>query len=137
MTPEQRIRAYFDACTHGDGASIGAHFTADATIYDTNVPPVRGRDAIGRFWVRVREKWGGAAWHVDAVLANGDRAAIEWTMTGHDAASNSAFAVRGAEWYRFDGGLIAEIRQYWTFNARAPGSQLLGYTYDDVARLQS
>ena len=132
MSPEQRIRAYFDACTHGDATAIGAHFTDDATIYDTNVPPVRGREAIGRFWVRVRAKWGGAAWYVDAVLAEGDRASIEWTMTGRDATSGDTFAVRGAEWYRFEGGLVAEIRQYWTFVANAPGSQLLGYTYDDA-----
>ena len=135
MSPEQRIRAYFDACTHGDAAAIGGHFTPDATIYDTNVPPVQGREAIGRFWVRVREKWGGAVWQVDAVLAASDRAAIEWTMTGRDPATGNAFNVHGAEWYRFADGLIAELRQYWTFDATAPGSQLLGYAYGDAARL--
>lgn len=142
-----RIRAYFADCSHADAAAIGMHFTVDAVIYDTNVPPVRGRDAIGRFWVRVREKWGGAEWHVDAVLEDGDRAAIEWTMTGRtpvQAASaeavgagagtgasevGRAFAVRGAEWYRFEGGLIAEIRQYWTFDPASPGSQLRGFPY--------
>lgn len=125
----QRIAAYFDACTHGDAAAIAAHFTADAVIFDTNVPPVRGRDAIGRFWVRVRDKWGGAAWQVDAVVAEGDRAAIEWTMTGRVVATDAPFAVRGAEWYRFEDGLIAEIRQYWTFDPAAPGSELVGYPY--------
>ncbi len=127
MPAEERIRAYFTDCSQGDAAAIAAHFTEAAVIYDTNVPPVQGREAIGRFWVRVREKWGGAAWQVKAVLATGEHAAIEWTMTGRQRVSGVPFAVHGAEWYRFEGGRIAEIRQYWTFDPRAPGSGLLGY----------
>ncbi len=127
---EARIRAYFAACGQGDAAAIAAHFTDDAVIYDTNVPPVRGSAAIGQFWVRVREKWGGARWQVDAVLAEGERAAIEWTMTGRHPARGERFAVHGAEWYRFEDGRIAEIRQYWTFDPAAPGTGLVGYPYE-------
>jgi ketosteroid isomerase-like protein len=128
--PEARIRAYFADCGHGDAAAIAAHFTDGAVIYDTNVPPVRGSEAIGRFWVRVREKWGGATWQVDAVLVDGERAAIEWTMHGRQPAGGEPFAVRGAEWYRFEAGRIAEIRQYWTFDPASPGTGLVGYPYD-------
>ena len=37
-------------------------------------------------------------------------------MTGTDPRSGRAFMFRGSEHYRLDGGLIAEIRQYWTFD---------------------
>ena len=60
MSPEQRIRAYFDACTHGDRPVLGS---------------------------RTRE----------------------------------------VGWYRFEDGLVTELGQYWTFDANAPGSQLLCY----------
>lgn len=124
-----RIRAYFIACSSGTAADVACHFTEAATIFDTNVPPVHGREAIGRFWVRVREKWGGASWHVDSLIVNGDAAAIEWHMRG--CAGGGEFVVYGSEHYRFADGLIAEIRQYWTYNPRSPGSALLGYAYPE------
>lgn len=124
-----RIRAYFIACTSGSAADVASHFTEAATIFDTNVAPVHGREAIGRFWVRVREKWGGASWHVDSLIVAGDAAAIEWHMRGR--AGGDEFVVRGSEHYQFTAGLIAEIRQYWTYNPQSPGSALLGYRYPD------
>ncbi|MPY92028.1 MAG: hypothetical protein GEV08_02890 [Acidimicrobiia bacterium] len=111
----ERIRAYFADCTSGSAADIARHFTEDAVIYDTNVRPVRGATAIGSFWVGVRERWRGAAWSVESVVADGDAAAIEWAMTGSDA-DGRPFTVRGSEHYAFAGGRIAEIRQYWTFD---------------------
>jgi hypothetical protein len=124
----ERIRAYFEACGRGSAADITSHFTAEAVIYDTNIEPVRGADAIGEMWVKVRERWGGARWTVDSVVAQGDAAAIEWTMTGVDPADQRPFAFRGSEHYRFDQrGLIAEIRQYWTFDRAILDTGLRGY----------
>ena len=41
------------------------------------------------------------------------------------------FTVRGSEHYRFAGELIAEIRQYWSFDREHPGSELIDYPYRD------
>ncbi len=126
--PRDLIRSYFAACTAGDAQAVATHFTSDAAIYDTNHAPVRGRDAIGAFWTRIHEQWRGARWTVDAAIVESDAAAIEWSMRGtHEGA---AFVVRGSEHYRFADGLIAEIRQYWTFDPTAPGSELVGYPYE-------
>lgn len=129
LDPRELIRSYFAACTAGDSAAVAAHFTTDATIYDTNHAPVRGRDAIGAFWARVHDRWGAARWTLDSAIVEGDSAAIEWSM--HGTHEGRAFVVRGSEHYRFADGLIAEIRQYWTFDPDAPGSELVGYDYAD------
>ena len=107
--------------------TIAAHFTEDATIFDTNHTPVVGRDSIGAFWVRIREQWDGARWTVDSAVEQGDTAAIEWSM--HGVADGEPFVFRGSEHYRFRDTLIDEIRQYWTFDAERPGSTLVGFDY--------
>lgn len=150
---EARITGYFDACTGGDAAAVAGHFTDDAVVYDTNHAPVRGAATIGRFWSRIASKWQGASWHCERLVTDGDTAAIEWRMSGTMAAPRGAvgsagagersvpFAVRGSEHYDFgppdDSGerLIAEIRQYWTFDLDHPSSELVDYPYGEPGRL--
>lgn len=130
------IEAYFDACNRGSAADIAAHFTPDAVIYDSNLDPCRGNAAIGAMWVKVRQRWGGAHWQVDTCItdpASADPvAAIEWTMHGVDHRSGDRpFAFRGSEHYRFHHGLIAEIRQYWTFDPQRLDTGLVGFDYPE------
>lgn len=127
MDPASRIEAYFVACSEGSAADIATHFTPDAVIRDTNLRPVRGAEAIGVMWVKVRERWVGARWTVESVVADEARgaAAIEWAMTGTDPASGRAFTFRGSEHYRLVGSLIDEIRQYWTFDRERLDTGLL------------
>lgn len=144
---EARITGYFDACTSGNAAAVAGHFTDDAVVYDTNHAPVRGAATIGRFWSRIASKWQGASWHCERLVTDGDTAAIEWKMSGTTSASRGGagsavpFAVRGSEHYDFgprdEGGerLIAEIRQYWTFDAEHPSSELVDYPYGEPDRL--
>lgn len=129
MTPEDRLDAYFRACSHGAPDDITSHFTDDAVVFDTNFAPVRGKDTIGPMWVKVRERWGGAVWTVDSIVtaADGNAAAVEWTMTGTDRPRGRSFTFRGSDHYRFRDGLIEEIRQYWTFDAERLDTGLVGY----------
>ena len=144
MEPRERIERYFEACSEGTADEIGSHFTVDAAIYDTNIRPIIGRDTIGEMWVKVRERWQGARWHVDTFVGDIDGAAIEWSMTGTDPTSGRAFVFRGSEHYIFDDAtsavtpfadtapqscLIAEIRQYWTFDPDQLDTGLLGFAY--------
>ena len=134
MEPAARIEAYFRACGEGTAAEIASHFTPGAVIWDTNVRPARGAEAIGKMWVKVRERWSGARWTVDSIVAEGDVAAIEWSMTGTAPRSGlepgKRFVFRGSEHYRFVGSLIDEIRQYWTFDADQLDTGLVGYDYN-------
>lgn len=125
----ERIRAYFDDCNTGSPARIASHFTPDAIIYDTNHDPVRTAVGIGRFWEKIRARWSGAVWTVDTVVSDGETAAIEWNMAGRG--DDGSFVFRGSEHYAFEGDLIAEIRQYWTFDTDRADTGLRGYPYDD------
>jgi len=143
MTPGERIEAYFVACGHGSAEEIASHFTQDAIVWDTNIRPMRGSEDIGATWVKVRERWDGAEWFVDSLVeaADGETAAIEWRMTGTEPREQRPFVFRGSEHYRFEDALIAEIRQYWTFDPQRMDTGLGDYDYDydndnDVSREQ-
>lgn len=131
MQPADRIKAYFKACGTGTASQIASHFTADAVIYDTNLAPFKTSAEIGATWVKVRDRWQGARWYVDSVVVDGACAAIEWSMTGTNPVDKRSFVFRGSEHYRFetDENLIAEIRQYWTFNPAVLDTGLKGYEY--------
>ncbi len=133
MTPMDRIEAYFQACGEGSEADIAAHFTPDAVIWDTNIRPARGSAAIGAMLVKVRERWAGARWYVDTIVASADgsSAAIEWRMTGTEPTEKKGFVFRGSEHYRFENALIDEIRQYWTFDPNRLDTGLLEYPYGE------
>lgn len=131
MTPAARINTYFTACGEGTAADIASHFTEHAVIFDTNVRPIRGAEQIGQMWMMVRQRWGGARWSVDSVIEGGRTAAIEWSMTGIDPTTQRPFTFRGSEHYRFVGSLIDEIRQYWTVDAEALDTGLVGFNYLD------
>ena len=127
MNNRERIDAYFQACSVGTANDIADHFTADAIVYNTNHKPVQGAATIGAFWNEIRDRWQQAHWYVDTCISEGDVAAIEWTMTG--ISGEGEFTVRGSEHYRFEAGLIAEIRQYWTFNRTALNTALVEFPY--------
>lgn len=127
---EALIRGYFAACSGGDPATVAAHFTADAIVYDVNHRPVRGAAAIGEFYARVRSQWGGAVWEVNTFVGTGSGegpAAIEWTMRGQQGGRD--FAFRGSEHYALRGGCIHQIRQYWRFLPQELNTGLVDYPY--------
>lgn len=127
MGSRELVASYFTACSRGDVESILGHFHDDAVIYDTNHPPVRGAARIGEFYAQVAKRWAGAVWHVDTFVDGGsDHCASEWSMWAPSARA----VVRGSEHYEIRDGLIAEIRQYWTYRRESPGTGLQGLDYD-------
>ena len=125
---ETLVTRYFLACGYGTAADIASHFQASAVVYDTNHPPIRGAVSIGEFWVSVRERYGGATWHLDSIVESEDSAAIEWTMKGN--LDNNQLVYRGSEHYHIKNGLISEIRQYWNWERNELTSGLVDYLYD-------
>jgi ketosteroid isomerase-like protein len=126
-SPGEVVRAYFSDCSTSSAEAIAAFFTPDAVVYDTNHPPVVGAEAIGRFWVGVRERWGGATWSVDSLLEGPDAVAMEWTMRGER--HGRPFAAHGSDHYRIERGLIAEVRQYWVLDRTRADTGLVDYPY--------
>jgi ketosteroid isomerase-like protein len=132
MSNQSLVASYFAACSNADAAEIARHFCPDAVVYDLNHDPVTSASGIGAFYVKVRERWNGASWHVNTYIESAGTAAIEWTMRGY--ADGEPFMVRGSEHYEFRDGAIAQIRQYWKSDRSSPAAGLRGYPYDEDDR---
>jgi hypothetical protein len=124
------IRSYYEALNSGDVERIAAHFTADATHYYTRLGPHEGARAIAE-----NARWAidniDGQWWMEHGIADGDEAVIEWTMTWRDPKSGEERLNRGTEWFRLDGGRIAEVRAYHHGDSRNPRGDLLGFDFAD------
>lgn len=123
-TPRDVARRYMELCNTGDAEAIAACFDADAVIYDLNHSPVRGADQIGKFWVKIRERWQGATWSIILDLAEGDHVAVEWEMVGRRDGQDVLF--RGTDIISVHHGRITEVHQYWSFLPET-GTTLVGF----------
>lgn len=107
------IRRYFAACNAADHQALVDCFTPDAVHYfPAGLPevPWRGADTIARQWIWCVETLG-SQWTIERILVSHDKpeAMIEWTHWKN----RSGTALRGAEWYVFEGDRIREIRAYY------------------------
>jgi len=129
----QTIERYYRGCSRADSELMRSTFTAEVVHYFTHHEPVRGAEALAHYWMSMQPKID-ACWTVDHGIVQGDEAVIEWSMSWTPPGSGSVEMIRGAEWYRFEDQLIAEIRAYY-LNPRAPYPQmdfeLLGFDYAD------
>lgn len=128
------IRRYFDACNAADYRALVDCFTPDAVHYfPAGLPevPWRGADTIARKWIWCVETLG-SQWTIERILISHlcherPEAMIEWTHWKN----KSRTAVRGAEWYVFEGGLIREIRAYYAspVDKAVPVNELVDFDY--------
>lgn len=120
------IRRYYEGCSTGNRDQMVGTFTDDVVHYFPTNDPVRGAEELAAHWIHVHGRTD-AVWTVDRSVESGDEAVIEWSMRFRDAKSGETGMIRGAEWYVFRDGRIAEIRPYYQ-----PGrlvSELRGFPY--------
>ena len=123
------IRSYYAALNTGDADAVAAHFTADATHYYTRLGPHEGAETIGQM-TNLAVEGIEARWFVENALeGDGDEAVIEWTMTWRDPKSGERRLDRGAEWFLFRDGKIAEVRAYHHGGPKNPSGDLLGFDH--------
>jgi ketosteroid isomerase-like protein len=122
------VRSYYEALNTGDAASVAAHFTPDATHYYTRLGPHEGAETIGQM-TDLAVKSIEAQWFVENAIEEGEQAVIEWTMTWRDPKSGERRLDRGAEWFAFRDGLIAEVRAYHHGGPKNPSGDLLGFDH--------
>ncbi|MDX6665717.1 MAG: hypothetical protein QOG68_1923 [Solirubrobacteraceae bacterium] len=127
MTPEERVRAYYDDLSSGDYDAVARHFTDDAIHYYTRRPPHLGASQIAGNAVAAVEHLN-AVWVLENLVADEEQVAIEWSMAFDHPTRGDRLLDRGTEWFRFRDGLISEVRAY--YNER--GGDLLGF--DHAAR---
>ena len=127
MSHLDHIRSYYEALNTGDADRVAAHFTDDAVHYYTRLGPHRGRE------IAANAKWGvetvDGQWWMEHGIEQGDEAVIEWTMTWRDPKSGEQRLNRGAEWFLFEAGKIAEVRAYHHGDSKNPSGDLLGFDH--------
>ncbi len=115
QTKLELIETYYAGCSAGDVDAMVPTLTDDVVHYflspNPGDAPVRGALHLARYWRKVQSRIDGR-WVVDHIIGEGDEAVIEWTLYWTDGRGHR-LATRGAEWYRFDAGRIAEIRAYY------------------------
>ena len=107
------VRSYYAALNTGDAEAVAAHFTPEATHWYTRRPPSVGAVQIGEH-TRLAVEHLRAVWHVEHLVEGEDEVVIEWTMAWDHPRSGERCLDRGAEFLSFDGGLICEIRAYYS-----------------------
>jgi ketosteroid isomerase-like protein len=127
MTPEERVRAYYDDLSSGDAAAVARHFTDDAIHYYTRRAPHLGAAQIAEN-AAAAVNYLEARWVLENLVADDEQVAIEWSMEFNHPTKGTRMLDRGTEWFRFRDGLIAEVRAY--YNER--GGDLVGF--DHAAR---
>lgn len=125
------IRRYYDGCSRGDVEAMKATLTDDVVHYflapNRGSAPVSGACRLAAYWRKTQALIDGH-WVVDRLVGEGDEAVIEWTLYWRPAPAAERVATRGAEWYRFADGRIAEIRAY--YQQRESSSELEAFDYE-------
>lgn len=124
MTPEERVRAYYEDLNSGDAAQVSRHFTDDAVHYYTRRAPHLGAAQIGEN-AAAAVNFLDARWILETIVANDEAAAIEWAMLFNHPTRGTRMLDRGSEHFRFRDGLICEVRAY--YNER--GGDLVGFDH--------
>jgi len=123
-----RVRAYYDALNTGEPDQVASHFTEDAVHYYTRLGPDQGARAIAeRNRMQVADL--GGRWSVENGIEQGDQACIEWTMTWREPETGERRLDRGAEWFLFRDGKIAEVRAYFHGGRRNRSGDLIGFDH--------
>ncbi len=108
----QTIRSYYEGCSTANFDQIRTTFTDDVVHYFTHAPAIHGGDNLASFWVKVGKRFEDQ-FAVDHGIVDGNECVIEWTLEFTPTEGAARELIRGAEWYVFRGGLIAEIRAYY------------------------
>jgi hypothetical protein len=124
------VRSYYESLNTPNADAIAAHFTSDATHYYTRLGPHRGRGIAENACWAIRNL--DARWHLEHGIEADGEVVIEWSMSWRNPDSGERRINRGTEWFRFEDGLISEVRAYHHGDRRNPEGNLLGF--DHAAR---
>ncbi|HEU5418093.1 MAG TPA: nuclear transport factor 2 family protein [Streptosporangiaceae bacterium] len=112
------LQDYLDALTAGDLDAIAASFAPDATWSLHGTLPLSGtksgRQAIMEFLISAGSLYqpGTQRFTFGDITAEGDRAVLEWRVTGTAAATGKAYDNSYCGVFVIRDGQIAEVREY-------------------------
>ena len=114
MTPEEAVRAYFDAYSQGHPEQFDEIVTPDYVDYGHS-PPGHGPEGARDDYEQAVQLTGGVTpYDIDALVANDDTVTAAWT--GHPAKGSD---FRGVSLFRVANGRVSEIRH--AFIGAPPG----------------
>jgi ketosteroid isomerase-like protein len=127
--PVRIVRRYFDGCGTGDAEEIRATLAPDVVHYflPSRSAPIAGARALADHWIRFRQA-SDTRWALDRIVAAGDDVVCEWSVVWTPRGTRDRRMMRGCDWYRVHGGLIAEIRAYFVYDP-AHDTELTGFPY--------
>jgi ketosteroid isomerase-like protein len=123
----EHVQGYYDALSRGNADEVASYFTDDATHYYTRLGPHHGREIADNAALGVEHL--DAQWILEHGIDDGNEAVIEWTMVWTDPKSGKRRLDRGTEWFRFEGGKIAEVRAYHHSDEKNRQGNLLGFDH--------
>jgi ketosteroid isomerase-like protein len=121
------VRGYYEALNTGDADAVAAFFTDDAVHYYTRREPHRGREIADNAAWAVANIDG--QWQLAHGIEGDGEVVIEWSMTWRHPESGERRLDRGTEWFRFEDGLIAEVRAYFHGGKRNRSGDLIGFDH--------
>lgn len=125
------IRAYYRGCSTGDVELMKSTCAPDVVHYFISNEPIRGAEALAKFWRLDNAGNRRTVWTVDHAVVEDDEAVVEWTAIITFLNDRPAETIRGAEWYVFRYGKIAEIRGYYGMLADQRKSELIDFPYSE------
>src|SRR6478736_4463666 len=109
----QSIARYYDGCSTGDIPLMLETLHPDVVHFflapNVGSAPVAGAEHLGRYWRKVHGLIA-PVWSVDHAISEGEETVIEWSMWWTPQGASERVVTRGAEWFVFREGRIAEIR---------------------------
>ncbi len=126
--PLDHVRGYYEALNTGDADLVASFFTDDAVHYYTRLGPHVGARTIAEHAALGYQVIEGR-WYLEHGIDDGEQACIEWTMTWRDPKTGQPRLDRGAEWFRFENGRIAEVRAYHHSSPKNGSGDLIGFDH--------
>lgn len=113
MTTRVAVQRYLDALNGGDPDQIAACVTEDFHNEHTSAlgQSLRGREAYREKLPRFLAEFAGLRYEVEDVIAEGDRAAVPYTL--HWLWNARPMQIRGMFRFEVSDGLIAHRVDYW------------------------
>jgi len=109
--PAEHVRSFYAALDAGDAAGAAAHLAQDATDDRPDGARVTGAAAIAAERLD-DESAPDSGWSIDAMIADGERVAVQCTVSWRDPDTGDREVECDSEWLTLHDGLIAEIRAY-------------------------
>ena len=114
------VRRYIKELWSDGKVDIANEIIAETFMFHGPIRDLEGIEAFKQFVTAIHSTFPDINFTVDDLFAEGDKAAVRWTMSGTHtnefmgiAATGKRFEVPGTSIARFSGGKMGEIWLYW------------------------